>query len=290
MTNKFKLIGAMALLLLPGAAMAQASGQTLVPGMADLDLLLYLLLFTIFVLLMAVAVVGATVYVMLNRLVKLQGQQAAEPEQAVAEEGFWKWFWDKFNAAKPIGQEKDALLSHDYDGIHELDNDLPPWWKWMFYISIVFSVVYIWFYHFTPADNPVSVAEYETEVLEAKLAREAYLAKAANLIDETNVALATEATELSSGKVLYDQNCKACHGGGGEGGIGPNLTDEYWLHGGDIASVFKTVKYGVPQNGMLPWQDKMTPKQMQEVSSYILSLQGTNPPNAKAPQGEKFVP
>ena len=103
------------------------------------------------------------------------------------------------------------------------------------------------------------------------------------------VALASE-SDLASGKKIYTMHCVACHGTLGEGGVGPNFADEYWIHGGSIKDLFKVIKYGVPEKGMISWQTQLRPREMQEVSSYILQFQGTNPPNAKAPQGEKYVP
>ena len=128
--------------------------------------------------------------------------------------------------------------------------------------------------------------EYEREMALAEVARQEWLAQSANNVDENNVELNGSPEVLASGQAIFTQNCAACHGGSGEGGIGPNLTDEYWLHGGDIKSIFKVVKYGVLDKGMVPWEQNLTPGQIAEVSNYILSLQGTNPPNAKAPQGQ----
>ncbi|MEN7546404.1 cbb3-type cytochrome c oxidase N-terminal domain-containing protein [Rapidithrix thailandica] len=206
-----------------------------------------------------------------------------------ASESFEQWFWNKFNKAIPVSKEENIMLDHAYDGIKELDNDLPPWWKYGFYVTIVFSVVYLFIFHYGSTD-PVSVGEFKTEMAIAEAEVQAYLAKAESSINENNVELISEEAGISAGKKIYDQNCKVCHGGAGEGGVGPNLTDEYWLHGGSVNDVFKTVKYGVKEKGMLPWQDKLKPKQIQEVSSFILTLQGTNPPNPKAPQGDKYVP
>src|SRR6478735_8271351 len=108
----------------------------------------------------------------------------------------------------------------------------------------------------------------------------------ADRVDENSVKLLTAKDKLQSGEAIYQKNCVACHGKLGEGGVGPNLTDAYWLHGGDIQSVFKTIKYGVPSKGMIPWQTQLSPAQIQEVASYINTFKGTNPPNGKAPQGE----
>jgi len=187
----------------------------------------------------------------------------------------------KLTDAVPLDREHEILLDHCYDGIQELDNRLPPWWLYMFYGTIVFSVFYMWFYHVYGTGN-IQEEEYKAEMVQAELDIKA----SASRMDENSVTLLTDETKLKNGEVLYQTNCSPCHGKKGEGGVGPNLTDNYWLHGGDIKEVFKTVKYGVPAKGMIPWQDQLGPSQIQEVSSFILTLKGTNPPNQKEKQGE----
>ena len=183
------------------------------------------------------------------------------------------------------GKAKDEIHSHhDFDGIQEYDNDLPPWWKTLFYVSIVFAVGYMLHFHVFKT-GMLQEDEYKMEMEEAALL-------AAKNVDDpnavTNYEVLTETAALESGKSIFSTNCAACHGQEGQGSVGPNLTDEYWLHGGDVNDIFKTVKYGVPAKGMVPWQGKLTKDQILEVSSYILSLQGSNPANAKEPQGEKM--
>lgn len=187
---------------------------------------------------------------------------------------------------KPLTHEKKLLLEHSFDGIQELDNPTPPWFNFLFYGTIVFGAFYMLFYHVVSSGN-VQEEEYKTEVAIAEKAKEAYMAKFANSINESNVTMLTDAAPLAEGKNLYIKYCLACHGEYGEGKVGPNLTDEYWLHGGTIANIFHTIAEGVPQKGMISWKKQLNPLQIQQVSSYILSLQGTNPPNAKAPEGEK---
>lgn len=188
------------------------------------------------------------------------------------------------DATVMTGKVTDQIHStHDFDGIQEYDNDLPPWWKYMFYATIVFAVGYMLHYHVFRT-GPLQIEEYEMEM------QQAALLAAQNADDpnaETNYEVLTDAAALESGKALYIQNCAACHGQAGEGTVGPNLTDEYWIHGGDVNDIFRTIKYGVPSKGMVPWQGKLTKDQNLAVSSYILSLQGSNPPNAKEAQGEK---
>jgi cytochrome c oxidase cbb3-type subunit III len=182
------------------------------------------------------------------------------------------------------GQARDVLMGeHAYDGIHEFDNDLPPWWKYLFYATTVFAGVYLVNYHVL--SGPLQLAEYEAEMQQAALIRPA--GGAGNANEKTDYKALTDAAQLEAGKAAYLQNCAACHGQQGEGMVGPNLTDEHWLHGGEVNEVFKTVKFGVTSKGMVAWQGKLSDDQILEVSSFILSLQGTNPANAKAPQGEK---
>ncbi len=280
-----QIIGVLLLLGLPSWANAQATNSAnLIEGFSNEAVLIFALGFTLTVLLSIFAVLAATVYALLGQVAT---EKAVSTEEATP---FWTWFWEKFNAAKPQSMEKDILLDHEYDGIHELDNNLPPWWKYGFYASIVFSVIYLWVYHFSDeSGQAVSVQEYYAELEVAEAQKAAYLARMESMIDETNVTALADAGELSEGKDIYMQNCRACHGGAGEGGVGPNLTDVYWLHGGSMGDVFSIVKYGVPEKGMLSWKEKLTPKQMQQVSSFIMTLQGTNPANGKEPQGTKYT-
>jgi len=193
---------------------------------------------------------------------------------------------NKLTRTVKVEQEQDILMHHEYDGIRELDNVLPPWWLWLFYGTIIWSVVYIFNVHVSgtwlhQAD------EYEQEMAQAKADVEAYLAKAAASVDENTVTVMSDAGALAAGKSTFVTYCKACHGENGEGNaVGPNLTDAYWLHGGGIKDVFTTIKYGVVEKGMQSWKKDLKPAEMQQVASYILSLQGSNPANAKAPQGE----
>lgn len=196
-------------------------------------------------------------------------------------------WWAKFNKLKPIEEEADLDLGHNYDGIRELDNKLPPWWLYGFYCTILFACVYLWRYHVSHT-APLSGEEYAISVQKAEVAKAEYLKKAANLVDETTVKQLSDAGDLAAGQKIFETTCFACHGKAGEGGVGPNLTDEYWLHGGSIQDVFKTIKYGWPDKGMKSWKDDFSPSQIAQLASYVRSLQGTHPANAKAPQGTPF--
>ncbi len=186
----------------------------------------------------------------------------------------------------PMEKEKDILMEHDFDGIKELDNRIPPWFNYLFYGTIIFGIIYMLDYHVLKTGK-LPAQEYQEEMQQAALQR-AELIRSGALVNENSVTRLIDASALSDGKEIFKANCVPCHGENGQGIIGPNLTDEYWIHGGGIKNVFKTIKYGVPAKGMLTWEGKLNPREIQEVASYVLSLKGTNPPNAKAPQGQKW--
>lgn len=247
----------------------------------------------------AIVIVGAVfaLFNLLNVMIKVQQIRIYEKEGLESfleaakkpKKNWWKSQYKKWTNVVPIEKEQDILMDHDYDGIRELDNSLPPWWVAMFYISIGFALVYFTYYHITGA-GPSSSEEYEMEMERAEEQVQAFLATQANLVDETNAELLTDDQSLSLGKSIYDVNCLSCHGAMGEGGIGPNFTDKYWLHGGDIKDLFRTIKHGVPEKGMISWKSQLRASDIHRVASFILSLQGTNPPNAKEPQGELYEP
>ncbi|MBI1287349.1 MAG: c-type cytochrome [Flavobacteriales bacterium] len=221
----------------------------------------------------------------LNSLIR--SLRTSKQEEAVEESVAESIWTGSLSGAVPVEQEGDIMLDHEYDGIRELDNKLPPWWLYMFYFTIVFGVVYIAYYHF--GGGLSQEEEYLAEMAVAEEQKAAFLASSANNVDESSVELLTDATSIANGKEKFQTLCIACHGATGgsmPGGVGPNLTDQYWLHGGGIKNVFKTIKYGVPAKGMISWESQLTPRQIQEVASYVLSLQGSNPPNAKEPQGD----
>ena len=189
-------------------------------------------------------------------------------------------------AAVPIEKEAEIMMDHEYDGIHELDNDLPPWWKYGFYLCIIWGAIYFTYYHVS-SFGPSSAEEFEMAMEEGRQEVAAYQATLKEVIDENTVTLLEAPGLIEKGEMIYKKNCFPCHGMNLEGGNGPNLTDEYWIHGGDIKDIFKTVKFGVSGKGMASWSDRLSPKEMQQVSSYILTMQGTNPQNAKGPEGKK---
>jgi len=196
-------------------------------------------------------------------------------------------WWDKMNSFRPAAQEADLDLGHEYDGIRELNNRLPRWWIYGFYFTILFAGVYLWRYHVSHT-APLSGEEYQIAMREAEVQKADYLKRSANNIDENTVKLLTDADDIGNGQQVFAKNCSPCHGKAAEGIVGPNLTDDYWLHGGGIKDIFKTIKYGWPEKGMKSWKDDLSPSQIAQVASFIKSLHGTNPPNAKEKQGELF--
>jgi len=234
----------------------------------------------------AVLVLLVAVYT-LQVLKKLETKQKEAGLDAGGEESLWKLFLKVVNNRADEDQEADILLEHDYDGIKELDNHLPPWWKWLFYVTIIWGAVYVIGYHYA-GWFPLQEQEYATEMEEAnatKLAQQTTSAEAGGF-DESALVYTEDAEILAAGSKLYTRNCIPCHGAAGEGNaIGPNLTDNYWLHGGNIKNVFTIIKEGVPSKGMISWESQLSPTQIRDVSIYVLSLVGSNPANGKAPQG-----
>jgi len=216
-------------------------------------------------------------------------------------------------------ENRDVLLDHDYDGIQELDNNLPTWWVVLFWVCIIFGVFYMAYYHvlkigYLSADeyrlemNPDFMRpgnkgdtyfgllpQYRSPLYNLKRER-AEDSKRKNKgvgfvmvtreTDTTTYFALTDESNIQAGREIFVKNCASCHGVNGQGDIGPNLTDKYWLHGAGMTNVVKTIKYGFPVKGMISWRGLLKENQIMDVASYVLTLQGTNPPNPKAPQGE----
>jgi cytochrome c oxidase cbb3-type subunit 3 len=179
-------------------------------------------------------------------------------------------------------------LDHDYDGIKELDNNLPTWWVYLFYGCIVFAAVYLVRFEIMGADDQET--ELKKEMAQAKIEVEEYMKNAPDLMDEKTVTLLTDPAALAEGKTIFTTNCAACHRADAGGQIGPNLTDDQWILGGGIKNIFHTlVNGGRDGKGMIAWKGTLKPKEMQKVASYILSLKGSNPKDPKAPEGEVWV-
>ena len=208
---------------------------------------------------------------------------AAEEEDLVKQPSAFAKFRRAITKTTPVETEHELLLDHDYDGIRELDSKVPPWFLWLFYISIFFAVVYMLDYHVLNS-SPLQDEEYQLQVQQAEVERAALINSGA-FLNEESVTLLTDPAALDAGKQIFTTNCVACHATDGGGLVGPNLTDDYWIHGGGIKNIFKVIKYGVVAKGMISWQSQLNPKQMQDVASYVISLHGTSPANPKQQEG-----
>ena len=247
---------------------------------------LFVFLFLSIAIEITMSAVDNITYHLLTEEQKIQLNKASD--SSLKDTEWYKKLMEKLTKAKSADNEDQLLLEHDYDGIKELDNNLPPWWVYLFYVSIVFAVVYMVQYEVLGADN--QEMELRKEVAQAKIDIATYMKTAPDMMDEKTVTLLTDPADLAAGKEIFTTNCAACHRADGGGQIGPNLTDEQWILGGGIKNVFHTlVNGGRDGKGMIAWKGTLKPKEMQKVASYILSLKGSNPPDAKAPEGEVWV-
>lgn len=258
----------------------------------DPMLLVYLVTAMVFVVAILVGVVGVWIIRVLNILTEEAAREKAEKAGVVykPEMSWWSKLMQQANASVPLEEEKTIELDHNFDGIKELDNHLPPWWKWLFYGTIAWSLVYIVAYHVSDS-LPLSDDEYQQELSYAEeQAKRMQSLKPRVEIDPNTLTFTNDGAMIEHGKkVFMNNNCGSCHGReGGGNSIGPNLTDEYWLHGGHIKNIFTTVKDGFVEKGMPAWGKAMSPEDVRDVTFFIMSLQGTKPTNAKAPQGELF--
>ncbi|MFH7011220.1 cbb3-type cytochrome c oxidase N-terminal domain-containing protein [Flavobacterium sp. FlaQc-52] len=211
-----------------------------------------------------------------------------EKSLPLTESNWYKNLMQKLTETQPIEKEGDLLMDHDYDGIKELDNNLPPWWVYLFYICVIFGVIYVARYELFGGDDQET--ELKMEMAQAKIDVEEYLKTAPDLMDEKTVVLLTDAPSLDAGKEIFTTNCAACHRADGGGQIGPNLTDNQWILGGGIKNLFHTITNGGRDGkGMISWKGTLKPKEIQKVASYILSLQGSNPKDPKESEGEIWV-
>ncbi len=250
---------------------------------------------TVFVVLLAVLFAAIAINKALRSMLKVTMPEVVKEESRLAAEkkiarkNYWKKTWDYITGLKPLEQEKSLVIEdHEYDGIEELNNPIPVWFSALFYASIVFGVVYILIYHVLGIGLNQD-QEYEREMARAEKEKQEYLAQSANLFDENTITVDASGSLAANGKAIFTTNCAACHGNDGEGTIGPNLTDRHWIHGGEIKDIFRTIKYGVPDKGMVPWEQTLTPAQIAELSNYILTLRDTKPANPKEAQGEEIL-
>jgi len=192
-----------------------------------------------------------------------------------------------YHAVTPKAGPSVIPLDEDFDGIKELDNRVPPWFNYLFGGTIVFGAFYMLNFHVWQS-SPLPSVEYAEEVSAADLSRRVRMV-AEGTINEDELVVLNDDAEIKAGQERFLKNCLTCHGSHGEGIVGPNLTDQYWVHGGGIKNVFATIKNGVPEKGMISWKLVFTPKEIQQIASYVLSLQGTNPPNGKKPEGTAYI-
>ncbi|WP_158981045.1 MULTISPECIES: cbb3-type cytochrome c oxidase N-terminal domain-containing protein [unclassified Flavobacterium] len=241
-------------------------------------------------LLIAVEITWKAVDSITYQLLMQDQKEALHKKQNIRfqDQAWYKNLMAKLTKTQPLDNEGQLLLDHDYDGIKELDNNLPPWWVYLFYACILFGVVYMVRYEVLGSDN--QEMELQKEVAQAKIEIAEYMKTAPDLMDEKTVTLLTEPADLAAGKEIFITNCAACHRADAGGQIGPNLTDDQWILGGGIKNVFHTlVNGGRDGKGMISWKGTLKPKEMQKVASYILSLKGSNPPDSKASEGEVWV-
>ncbi|WP_242094623.1 cbb3-type cytochrome c oxidase N-terminal domain-containing protein [Aestuariivivens sediminicola] len=258
------------------------------PAFIEYPSVLLFLLLVLIILIAIEAIINALENVMLHKLdAEAKARFLAEKEQSYQFTWLTRIF-KKLVGSRPIEEEGEIILDHNYDGIKELDNSLPPWWLYGFYATIIFAGIYLLRFHVF--DGAGQFDELETELAEARMAIEEYKKTAKDLVDVNTVEVLTEASDLNAGKSIFQTNCVACHMADGGGGIGPNLTDQYWILGGDIKSIFQTVSEGGRSGkGMIAWKQQLKPLEIAQVSSYVLTFQGTTPANPKDPEGELWV-
>ena len=203
----------------------------------------------------------------------------------------FKWIKEKYKESldsRAITEENEIILDHNYDGIKELDNNLPPWWVYMFYATIIFAAVYL--VRFEIFNDYNQDEEYQIAVAEARIEIEEWKKTAKDLVDVNSVTLLADASDLKAGQAIFTNNCVVCHKADGGGGIGPNLTDAHWILGGGIKNVFNTISEGGRDGkGMVSWKNDLKPLEMAQVSSYLLGFQGTTPAEPKAAEGEIWI-
>ena len=210
------------------------------------------------ILIVAILVIIVAVYTLqvLKFIIKERENEIARAgeENIPAEPTLWEKFLKVVNRRVDIEEEDSIILDHDYDGIQELDNHLPPWWSYLFYATIVFAIVYVMLYHVTDT-FPLQEEEYNIEVAEAEAAAQIRMAadSEAGGFDESTLAYSDDPEILASGESIFVKQCAVCHKPDGGGSIGPNLTDKYWIHGGSIQEIYTTIKVGVPDKGMISW-------------------------------------
>jgi cytochrome c oxidase cbb3-type subunit 3 len=269
-------------ILLPSTG-AMAQGQTA----GESQFLLYVLSGMVLITLFAAVAIAFYVVRVINMLTEQLARERAEREGVSYESqpSLWKRLSQKLTRAAPIEREEEILLDHSYDGIRELDNHLPPWWKWLFYGTIIWGAGYLIVYHVMNL-LPLSEAEYLAEVERVQAMR---ATREVVEIDEASLVFTPDEEIIKRGQSIFTSNCASCHRNDGGGGIGPNLTDDYWIHGGSLQNIFATIKNGVPDKGMISWAPILKPEEIRDASFFVMSLRGTNVAGGKEPQGELYL-
>jgi cytochrome c oxidase cbb3-type subunit 3 len=266
-------------------------------GNTSVDLVILMLLIA------AVLVLG--VAVLMLRVVKIYVQEMTNPVPfATAEEKRQRkleaealkalakkkpTIWTRIMQLRPLEEEDSMVMEHKFDGIAELNNPTPAWFMVLFYGTIIFAIGYLLNYHVFQYGKSQE-EEYVAEIEQSETDKVAFLSNpvnSASAVNENNVVQSKDDAVLKSGAALFANRCTPCHGEHAEGIVGPNLTDNYWLHGGGIKDVFKTIKYGIPEKGMVAWEKSLSAAQISDLANYVLSLKGSKPAGAKAPQGNK---
>ncbi len=246
-------------------------------------LFLVVFLFLLIAIEMVISAVDNVTYHLLTE----EQKKVLEDAQSVpfTESAFYQNILKKLTRSKTIEQEADVMLDHNYDGIRELDNVLPPWWVYLFYGTIIFGAIYL--VRFQIMGDYNQDQEFQTEMREAKVAVDAYMKTAPDQMNKDKVTLLKDAPSLAVGKDIFTKNCIPCHRADAGGQIGPNLTDHFWINGGGIKNVFNTIMEGGRDGkGMVSWKTSIKPSDIQKVASYVLSLQDSNPKNAKPTEQE----
>ncbi|MFD2541850.1 cbb3-type cytochrome c oxidase N-terminal domain-containing protein [Lacinutrix gracilariae] len=257
------------------------------PAFIEQPIIMLFLLLVLVILIATEAIVGSMDNILYQSLDE-EAKARYEASSKAKKPKFIIWLEEtyiKLLGAKPIQEEHEIILDHNYDGIKELDNNLPPWWVYSFYISIVFAAIYLLKFHVFNGENQYQ--ELEQEYAQAKIDLEEYKKTAKDLVDFNTVEVLTDAADLANGKKIFETNCVACHKADGGGGIGPNLTDNHWILGGGIKNVFRTITEGGRNGkGMIAWKQSLKPSEINQVASYVLQFQGTTPAEPKAAEGD----
>jgi len=280
--------GILSITLLFPPFLARAQHSTSISG--NLEIFLAILIVLLSILLIIILIVILYILNLMKTLLLKETRKA--PSEKAAENFRSLVFGNILNnlliRSTPISQEADILMDHNYDGIKELDNHLPPWWKALFYITMIWGALYLMVYHVLHW-MPLSDEEFTQEIAQADRESEIRMLGTGHVIDENTVESTEDPLLLANGASIFKTHCVVCHADDGGGGVGPNMTDAYWIHGGSIKNLFWVIKNGVPAKGMISWENQLSPEDIRDVASYILTLQGTSPVNPKAAQGELYI-